>query len=188
MTVPKEETNNGVALLLERMETHPEEFVLGQKWGRIMQEMHKYASKEDSEALNTKLKGIMLQSLTEQILEELVDPKDGVSLYNMAHPRGTGLGGATLGQYSSGGGGGGLTLTSNGGGGGTGLTWSAATSSTLNTNTLQVGNQTLDQETIEHMKAHLDYLRKQQKEVAKQALSNKTGAKNLLQNIFGGKK
>lgn len=187
MTVPKEETNNGVALLLERMETHPEEFVLGQKWGRIMQEMHKYASKEDSEALNTKLKGIMLQSLTEQILEELVDPKDGVSLYNMAHPRGTGLGGATLGQYSSGGGGGGLTLTSNGGGGGTGLTWSAATSSTLNTNTLQVGNQTLDQETIEHMKAHLEWL-KREEQLKKQALSNKAGAKNLLQNIFGGNK
>ena len=37
----------------------------------------------------------MQQRFTELVLEELVDPKDGVSLYNMAHPRGTGLGGVT---------------------------------------------------------------------------------------------
>lgn len=100
MTVAKE-MNNGVALLLERMKTHPEEFTEQGKWVTIMQDMHKYASKEESDELNGSLKALMMQKLTERVLEELVDPKDGVSLYNMAHPKGTGLGGATQGHSTA---------------------------------------------------------------------------------------
>jgi hypothetical protein len=37
--------------------------------------------------------------------------------------------------------------------------WTAP--STLSSNTLTIGNQTLDQETIEHIKAHLEYIQKQ---------------------------
>jgi len=74
MTVAKE-MNNGVALLLERMKTHPEEFTEQGKWVTIMQDMHKYASKEESIELNDALKSLMMQKLTERVLEELVDPK-----------------------------------------------------------------------------------------------------------------
>ena len=67
--------NGGIEMLLARMDTHPEEFIEGHKWGRTIQELHKYAEKEESTALNDKLKKVMMQHLTEQIMEELIDPK-----------------------------------------------------------------------------------------------------------------
>jgi hypothetical protein len=93
--------NNGVALLLERMETHPEEFVEGTKWGHIMQDMHKYASKEDSEALNNGLRTLMMQSLTERVLEELVDPKKSEKWESHTYTSATPLGGQIQAQSSA---------------------------------------------------------------------------------------
>lgn len=67
--------NGGIEMLMARMDTHPEEFIEGFKWGKLIQDLHKYAEADESKALNDKLKKVMMQHLTEQIMEELVDPK-----------------------------------------------------------------------------------------------------------------
>ena len=77
--------NDGVAMLLERMKTNPEEFVAESsygvsKWGSIMQEYRPYLDKEDLDAFDTAHKETvfkyMQQRFTEKVMEELIDPKD----------------------------------------------------------------------------------------------------------------
>jgi len=67
--------NDGVALLLERMKTHPEEFVDGGKWAHIMNKHEDFLDAEDRQALTDGLNKLMQQRFTEKILEELVEPK-----------------------------------------------------------------------------------------------------------------
>jgi hypothetical protein len=69
--------NDGVALLLERMKTHPEEF-LGErdgKWENLVYRFHQYLPPEDHETFKKELNKLMQQRFTEQVMEELVDPK-----------------------------------------------------------------------------------------------------------------
>ena len=47
-------------------------------------------------------------------------------------------------------------------------TWGTSAVSTLASNTLTIGNETLDAETIKHMKAHLEAMRKEQQEALHQ--------------------
>jgi len=68
------EMNNGVALLLERMKTNPEEFTEG-KWNALIQSHKMFLNKEDCEALDAGVNVLMQQRFTEKVLEELVDPK-----------------------------------------------------------------------------------------------------------------
>jgi hypothetical protein len=75
MTVPKKEQNAGVALLLERMKTNPEEFLEGGKWGALINRFERYFSDEDAKALSNAIDELMQQQFTEKVLEELVDPK-----------------------------------------------------------------------------------------------------------------
>ena len=114
MTVARE-MNNGVALLLERMKTNPEEFTVDQynssKWVGSIQVHKAFLSPEDCKALDEGLNKVLQQSFTEQVLEGLVNSKkseDGVTLLNIPHPSAipqpsvTALGGVTLGtQYWS---------------------------------------------------------------------------------------
>jgi hypothetical protein len=78
MTVPKKEQNAGVALLLERMKTNPEEFTgenaEGSKWSRLISSYEQHLNKEDRDALNAGMDKILQQRFTEKVLEELVDP------------------------------------------------------------------------------------------------------------------
>ena len=78
MTVPKKEQNAGVALLLERMKTNPEEFTgenaEGSKWSLLISSYEQHLSKEDRDALNAGIDKILQQRFTERVLEELVDP------------------------------------------------------------------------------------------------------------------
>lgn len=76
--------NEGVQILLERMKTHPEEFVAEaqygiSKWGQAIQHLQEYLSKEDKEALDTAWKQTisdeMQRRFTQAVLQELVDPK-----------------------------------------------------------------------------------------------------------------
>jgi len=112
MTVPeKKQMNAGVELLLERMKTHPEEFTEQGKWVGIMQDIHKYAEKEESDTLNSALRSLMMQKVTERVLEGLVDPKDSnLKELLKAKLNATPLGGATPVRSS------GLTLTTDGSG------------------------------------------------------------------------
>lgn len=69
--------NDGVALLLERMKTHPEEFesnVIG-KWSHIINSYKQYLDEEDCKALDKAINALMQQQFTEKVMEELVDPK-----------------------------------------------------------------------------------------------------------------
>jgi hypothetical protein len=178
MTVPeKKQMNAGVELLLKRMETHPEEFELENgfntlsKWGRLIADYQTYLEPEDCEILKQGINKLHQQKFTEQVLEGLVDPKE-VSLNSMAHPT------ATLGQtqrtstthnntnlvHN-----GGYTLTAGGNGQ---PTWA-----TTGTNSLSIGNQILDESTVEHMKAHLKSL---QQEKAKQHQTLVGKLKNYL--------
>jgi hypothetical protein len=81
MTVAKE-MNNGVALLLDRMKTHPDEFIdfptekhISSKWGEIISDYEGYLEPEDQQALKNGLKAIHQQHFTQKVIEELVDPK-----------------------------------------------------------------------------------------------------------------
>lgn len=74
MTVPKKEQNAGVALLLERMKTNPEEFTVGDKWSKILHDYKDFLEVEDRQALAEKINELMQQKFTEKVLEELVDP------------------------------------------------------------------------------------------------------------------
>jgi len=142
MTVPeKKQMNAGVELLLKRMETHPEEFTDYGKWVSIMQEIHKYAEPEESKALNDALKTLMMQKVTERVLEGLVDPKSESNPY-LVKPSATGLGGATHARSSA--------VLNN-----TNAVWNGGAV----TGTITLGNQTLDESTVEHMKAHLEALK-----------------------------
>lgn len=76
--------NEGVQILLERMKTHPEEFVAdmhqgSSKWGRAIQNLQEYLTKEDREALDTAWKQTVSEEMqrrfTQAVLLELVDPK-----------------------------------------------------------------------------------------------------------------
>jgi hypothetical protein len=76
--------NEGVQILLERMKTHPEEFVPEYdggvtKWGSVIGQYKTYLTKEDCKALDDAWKETvvtaMQQKFTERVLEELVDPK-----------------------------------------------------------------------------------------------------------------
>jgi hypothetical protein len=66
--------NDGVALLLERMKTNPEEFTEG-KWNALIQSHKMYLNPEDCKALDDGINTLMQQRFTEQVMEELVDPK-----------------------------------------------------------------------------------------------------------------
>ena len=82
MTVPeKKQMNAGVALLLERMKTNPEEFYaenemrMGKgKWVRVWEMYGKYLSEEDRENYINGLKAINQQRFTECVMEGLVNP------------------------------------------------------------------------------------------------------------------
>jgi hypothetical protein len=74
--------NDGVKILLERMQTHPEEFFdessrlhVTSKWGKLIADHQDFLEPEDKNALNDGLKKLHRQIFTEKVLEELVDPK-----------------------------------------------------------------------------------------------------------------
>ena len=72
--------NDGVALLLERMKTNPEEFFdFGSKWAGVIGEHKDFLEAEDRQALTDGLNKLMQQRFTEKVLEELVDPKKSKS-------------------------------------------------------------------------------------------------------------
>jgi hypothetical protein len=69
--------NDGVRILLERMETHPEEFdALGRdsKWENLVYRFHEWLDEEDKEVFKNAIKKMRQQKFTELVMEELVDP------------------------------------------------------------------------------------------------------------------
>ena len=97
--------NDGVALLLERMKTNPEEFN-GEinKWGNLILYYKDYIDPEDADALNTGINKLLQQRFTEKVMEELVDPKKSSlkDIINQYQVKGMPSVGTTRGLYSNG--------------------------------------------------------------------------------------
>ena len=71
--------NDGVAMLLERMKTNPEEFFdFGSKWAGVIGEHKDFLEAEDRQALTDGLNKLMQQRFTEKVMEQLIDPKSSL--------------------------------------------------------------------------------------------------------------
>ena len=71
--------NDGVALLLERMKTNPEEFVPNNgssKWGSLIAAYKDFLEPEDKQALHEGINKLLQQAFTEKVMQELIDPDD----------------------------------------------------------------------------------------------------------------
>ena len=101
--------NEGVEILLRRMESNPDEFledhtsiISRSKWMRLIDQYEKHLDKSDVEALEAGMRKIQQNKFKETVLGELLDPKeerDGVSLSNINHPSATLSGGQTHAQH-----------------------------------------------------------------------------------------
>lgn len=124
--------NDGVAMLLERMKTNPEEF-LGErdgKWENLVYRFHEYLDPQDHATFKQELNKLMQQRFTEKVLEELVDPKKLSGGHNDINPlNAMASGGVTLGQS-------------------TGL---FPHNFTPISNSLTLGNTTINEETLKHI-------------------------------------
>jgi hypothetical protein len=98
MTVPQKEQNAGVALLLERMKTNPEEFTEHGKWGSLIHSHKMFLSEEDCKALDAGINALMQQHFTEKVLEELVDPTEKSNVKKLGNMFTKNLRAAALGQ------------------------------------------------------------------------------------------
>jgi hypothetical protein len=72
--------NEGVKILLARMETNPEEFMTQEKWGHLIQSHKMFLNEEDAKALDDALNGLMQQRFTEKVMKELLAPEEDDSL------------------------------------------------------------------------------------------------------------
>ena len=139
--------NDGVKILLERMETHPDEFFdFGSKWASVIGDHKDFLEVEDRQALTDGLNKLMQQRFTEKVMEELLDPKpleleDVIKQY-----RATGI--SSVGQTLA------SSLT-------TSKPWVTAGVLTANSNTLTIGNTTINESHLEHLRAHVDAMKRE---------------------------
>jgi len=145
--------NDGVKILLARMETHPEEFAIRMnygesQWGALINMFKHCLDKEDMDALEAGTRKCNQEVFTQKVMQALLDPQEtNTNLYTVQST---------------------IPLT-----GGTGTTlgsWGAATSVgnvTLNANSMTLGNTTIDEEQLKHMKAHIETLKKQEDSLIK---------------------
>ena len=100
--------NDGVALLLERMKTNPEEFVIEEgvpaKWDSLIRSYESVLPPEDVKSFKEARNALLQQQFTEKVLEELVDPKKSSleDIINQYQVKGMPSVGTTRGLYSNG--------------------------------------------------------------------------------------
>lgn len=75
------EPHEVVTLLLARMESHPEEFRIGDgvfhlRWSRQIDMIHDHGREADKAALNAKLRDIVMDEVHEQVMDELLNGED----------------------------------------------------------------------------------------------------------------
>ena len=68
--------NDGLKIILARMDTNPEEFIDNRKWRRLVENDWPMFTKEEQEAYSTKLRSILLDKFSEEVLKELMDEDD----------------------------------------------------------------------------------------------------------------
>lgn len=74
--------NDGIKLLMERVKTHPEEFVFDERdpfkesrWRKLIDHYKEYLEPEDVNQLKGEINKLVQDKFTEAIMEELLDPK-----------------------------------------------------------------------------------------------------------------
>jgi hypothetical protein len=146
--------NAGVELLLKRMETHPEEFIVrvnhgASQWGMLIQQFINHLDEEDRNALEAGTRKCHQEVFTGKVMQSLAgegeeseDPKFNPYLVKSA----TGLGGATLGAYSN-------TTTA-----------TFSTSGNLATNSFTLGDTTLSEAGLRQMLATHKLMRIEEKQ------------------------
>lgn len=68
--------NDGLKIILARMDTNPEEFFDKRKWRHLVESDWPMFTKEEQEAYSTKLRSILLDKFSEEVLKELMDEDD----------------------------------------------------------------------------------------------------------------
>jgi hypothetical protein len=69
--------NDGIAMLLDRMKTNPEEF-FGErdgKWENLVYQFQQYLDPSDVGVFKAEVGKLMRQRFTEKVMEELIDPE-----------------------------------------------------------------------------------------------------------------
>ena len=125
--------NTGVEILLRRMETHPEEFTPPiqhgtSKWADLIHAYKDHIDAEDYEALKLGMKKVLQDKFTERVMQMLAGV-DETSEQGKSLTSSIGMGGATLGTWGN---------------------------RTALSNTLTIGETTVDESMLKHLKAHLD--------------------------------
>lgn len=118
--------NEGMKIILERMDTNPEEFLDNSKWEMIIHRHLEYLSAEDRKAFNDKMNALKSERFTAEVMKELMRdeeqdkdmPSVGSVRYNLNTSTAEWYDGKNWlpASKSVGGGGGGITYTGNGGG------------------------------------------------------------------------
>jgi hypothetical protein len=132
--------NDGVKIILERMKTHPEEFEIGtesnlfhhpSKWAQLIEKYSSYLDPEDYKAYKDEINKVRQEEFTSKVMEELLAPKsEQLSLDLKGDMQ---RAGQTHGQFT-------------------------VTPYSVGTATLTLGSTTIDESTLEHMKAHIEAL------------------------------
>jgi hypothetical protein len=66
--------NDGVKMLLERMQTHPEEFVGKRpRWNYILEQYQSVLAEDEAKAINDGLKELRRYELTRAVMKELLN-------------------------------------------------------------------------------------------------------------------
>ena len=82
--------NQGVEILLSRMDSNPDEFVTGNKsgkWQHLLEKYEPYMTEEECKAVRTKYNELKMGKFTEAVMKELLEEReeDGVTLRASAH-------------------------------------------------------------------------------------------------------
>lgn len=68
--------NNGIKLILARMETNPEEFVDRRKWRHLVESDWPMFTEEEQKAYSSKLREILIDRFSEEVLKTLMEEDD----------------------------------------------------------------------------------------------------------------
>jgi hypothetical protein len=141
--------NRGMEILLERMKTHPDEFNgngRDSKWENLVYRYADHLDEEDKQAFKAGIKSMRQDEFTAHVMEELLAPtqEDEDSLGKFfTKPTGVMLGQPQP-TYST------LSTTSTG-------------RVTIPSGNLTIGKETLDESTIQHIKAHVEAMQEAEK-------------------------
>jgi hypothetical protein len=161
--------NEGVAILLERMKTHPEEFVSrmqygATKWGNLISQYNEYFTTEESEAISKAFKDttykVMRERFTAEVMGELIDPKEENAPYPYAN---TAINTA------------GMTLTVPNGGSATQWVNNGTGATTLSSNSLTLGSTSVNENDLKQIKAQIKAMQDEKQKMLVGKLKNYLG-------------